>query len=323
MLLLLLACTDPKGGSDELEQIPEYDPELYLDLRKDYPDPPDGGVAIRSSVFEVPPYSEIIYCYFGTYDGPTVGVNFYQPLEAEMYSHHNQLKTTPVQKPEGSLEDCFYLDASMSEFVPIFEAVGIDAIEGATGNWLNLPEGIAVRMEENKHYVLDMHYINTTDKTLVVQNGANIGTIPEEEVEFFAGSGQFDSGPPEITPGEYTYSFDCEWKQDATILSLSSHMHGIGTEFYVDVVRKNGDIERVHSVPEWDQAVHPYFPVIDSFENGSFTVEEGDIFRTSCTWYNPTDEVIGFPAEMCTTAVVAYPLDEPISCIDGIYRNHE
>ena len=317
MLLLFLACADPKGAIDD--EAPEYDPETYIDLRKEYPAPPEGGLAIRSSIFEVPPYSEVIYCYFDTYDGPTVGVDFYQPLQADLYSHHNQLKTTPVEQPDGALEDCYYLDAIMSDFVPLFEAVGIDAIEGANGNWLNFPDGIAMRMEAQKKYIIDMHYINTTDKTLVVQNGANLGLVAEENVDYFAGSAQFDAGPPSITPGEYTDVFDCEWKQDVTVLSLSSHMHSAGTAFYVDHIKTDGTINRIHSVPEWDPAVHPYWPIIDSFDVGELEVEEGDIFRTTCEWYNPTDSILGFPTEMCTTAVVAYPLENPISCIDGVY----
>ena len=317
MLLLFLACTDPKPSTTE--ETPEYDPDIYMDLRKEYPNAPDRGLEIRTSVYEVAPYTEIINCYFGTYHGPTTGVDFYQPLEPDLYSHHSQLKSTPIQQPDGTLEDCSYLDASMSDFVPLFEAVGIEAQEGANGNWLNFPEGIAMRLEEEKQYVIDMHYINTSDKILVVQNGANLGLMPDDEVDFYAGSAQFDSGPPEITPGDYTDSFDCEWHQDATVLSISAHMHSAGTAFYIDHIKTDGTIKRIHSIPEWDPSVHPYFPIIDSYDPGELEVEEGDIFRTTCDWYNPTDGVLGFPAEMCTTAVVAYPLDNPISCIDGVY----
>jgi hypothetical protein len=317
MFLLFLACTEPETSSSS--ETPEYDPALYIDLRKDYPDPPDGGLAIRSSVFEIPPYSENIYCYFGTYDGPTTGVNFYQPLQGDLYSHHNQLKTTPVQQPDGTLEDCSYLGASMSDFVPLFEAVGIEAVEGANGNWLNFPDGIAMRLEEQKEYVIDMHYINTSDKILVVQNGANLGLLADEEIDHYASSAQFDSGPPQITPGDYIDVFDCEWHQDATILSISAHMHSAGTAFYIDHIKTDGTIKRIHSIPEWDAAVYPYFPIIDSYDIGELEVEEGDIFRTTCEWYNPTEHILSFPAEMCTTAVVAYPLDNPISCIDGVY----
>lgn len=29
---------------------------------------------------------------------------------------------------------------------------------------------------------------------------------------------------------------------------------------------------------------------------------EGDLLRTHCTWFNPQEEPLGFPDEMCTTS---------------------
>ena len=321
--LVFWSCTNWNGSDTEFDlthktQL-EPDPDSYIDLRQDYPDPPDGGLQILSPVFEVPPYSEVIYCYFGTYSGPDTGVNFYQVLEPSRFSHHNQLKTTPISQPDGTLEDCFYLNAVMSDFVPIFEAVGIDAQADATGNWLNFPEGVAMSLPSQTQYILDMHFINTTDKTLIVQSGANLGFVPLDEIDHLAGAAQFDSGPLTIPPGDFTDSFDCEWKQESTILSISSHMHGLGKTFYIDHIKADGTSNRIYGIDDWDGGVDPYFPEIHSYEPEEFIVEEGDIFRTTCSWNNPTDQDLEFPAEMCTTAVVLYPLTKPISCIDGVY----
>lgn len=318
MFWLLLACTDTQKKNTEQW---DYDPEFYIDLRKDVPEPPENGLTIASPIFEIPPYTEIIYCYFDSYKGETTGVNFMQVFEADNYAHHNQLKIATTNIEDGTLLDCNYLDngTSMSDFVPLFEAVGVDASVDAQGNWLQFPEGIATRLNAGQKWVLEMHYLNTSDKIAVVNSAVNLGFLPAEDVESWAGSAQFDSGPPQVHPGIDTDTFDCEWPEPVTVLSLSGHMHSTGTKFSVEHIKTDGSSKEIYAVNEWDGGYHPYFPVILNFHPGELEVEPGDIFRTHCEWNNPTDQILTFPAEMCTTAVVAYPLNNPISCIDGVY----
>ena len=313
------------GCQADKESTPDYDPEFYIDARQQFPAPPDGGIQIESPPFEVPPYSEVIYCYFGQYDGPTVGIDYMEVFQADAFSHHNQLKVSNSDFVDGELVDCNYLadGSEMADFVPLFEAAGIEAYEGMSGNWLNLPDGIAMKLRQNQKWVLEMHYVNSTGKTLIANNAVNLGVLPKQELEFYAGSAQFDAGPPAIEPGFHEDVFDCEWPYDVTVLSLSGHMHSTGLRFWVEHVQKDGTTTEIYRVEEWDGGVHPYFPVITNLDVGELEVEEGDIFRTYCEWDNPTDQVLGFPAEMCTTAVVSYPMDKPLSCIDGVFMEIE
>lgn len=324
MFWILLGCTDPKPTEQDTSTAPEYDPAIYLDLRVEVPPAPEGGIEIRTPIIEVQPYTEVILCYFGHYEGPTVGIDFMQTYQSNEFSHHNQLKISTAFEPDGTLVDCNYLASgvSMSEFVPMFEAVGVtglDSQDNPNVNWLNYPEGVATKLKSGQKWVLEMHYINTTDKIAIVNNGVNLGVVPENEVRHFAGSAQFDSGPPQIQPGIDDDSFDCKWRESVTVLSLSGHMHSTGTKFSVEHIKQDGSRSIIYDIPEWDGSVQPYFPTIITFEPGELEVEQGDIFRTYCEWNNPTNDVLTFPTEMCTTAVVAYPLDKPLSCIDGVY----
>lgn len=327
LLVLSLACSEPATKG-----VPVGDPAGdtasaeggVLDLRKEFPPAPEGGIEIRSPDFEVPPYTESLKCYYGTYEGPTVGATFMQPLQSDQYSHHNQLKAVPDDEdwPEGTLIDCED-GGDMSRYVPLFEAVGIEVDEEtAAGNWLDLPPGVAMKLKAGQKWVLDIHHINPTDKTLLVNNGVNIDFIPEDEVTAWAGSIQFDAGPPDIPPGETVEAqFSCDFLDDVHVLSMLGHMHARGTSYAVDLLREGADPERVYEVPEWDGGYHPYYPYIKNWAPGAFPVSTGDALRTRCVWDNYTDTHLGFPEEMCTTVLVVYPLESPLICIDGEYRD--
>ncbi len=326
ILALALGCTHPVYGDGKTRTDRPTDDtgedSAYLDLTKEFPPAPDGGIEIRTPVFEVPPYTELLKCYYGTYYGPTVGVRFMQPLQADQFSHHNQLKTVPDDEewPDETLIDCEEA-ADMSVYVPLFEAVGIEASpDTADGNWLNLPEGVAMRLKGGQKWVLDIHYINTTEKTLLVNNGVNLAYIDEDEVESWASSIQFDAGPPDIPPGEeVSTTFQCEFPHEGHLLSMLGHMHARGTRYRVDHIGTDGARENVYDL-EWDGGYHPYYPHIETYAPGAFPVGPGEALETTCDWYNYTDTHLGFPEEMCTTVLVMYPLDHPLICIDGEYR---
>ncbi len=319
-VLLLLGCVAPDGGAGD--DTASDDTSGVLDLTLDFPAAPDGGIEIRTPDFEIPPNTEALRCYFGTYTGPTVGVTFMQPLDAEQYSHHNQLKAVyDDEYADGELIDC-QTSGQMSDYVPLFESVGIEpGPDTAGGNWLDLPDGVAMKLQEGQRWVLDMHYINTSNETLRVNNGVNLDYIEVDEVDAWASSIQFDSGPLDIPAGgAYTREFDCPFDRDANVLSVLGHMHSRGTAYAIDYTDAGGATERIYEVPEWDGGWHPYYPVLQSYAPGAFPVLEGETFTTACSWFNEEDRALGFPDEMCTTVVVLYPLEEPLLCGDGVYR---
>ncbi|MFN7143208.1 MAG: hypothetical protein ACK4YP_05485 [Myxococcota bacterium] len=321
LLALLVAC----DGSDVVDVGEDSAGETgdVLDLTVEFVAAPDGGIEIRTPVFEVPPYTEALRCYFGTYTGPTVGVTFMQPLQAELYSHHNQLKAVYDDTyADGELIDC-QTSGEMSEYVPLFESVGIEpGPETAGGNWLDLPDGVAMKLVDGQRWVLDMHYINPTDQTLRVNNGVNLDYIEVDEVEGWASSVQFDSGPLDIPASSaYSVTFDCPFDRDATVLSVLGHMHSRGTSYAVDYTDLGGATERIYEVPEWDGDWHPYYPQLQNYAPGEFSVREGETFTTTCSWFNDEDRDLVFPDEMCTTVVVMYPLEEPLACNAGVYQD--
>jgi len=287
-----------------------------LDLRPTFPDAPEGGIEIRAPYIEVPPFSQAFWCYWGTYTGPTVGVTHFAPMQSDDYQHHNLLRAVMGEgEADGSMDICPESD-SMFDYAPLIDAAGVEPAPGIK-NWLDLPDGVAMKLRNNQKWVLDMHYINPTGCTLLVQNAVNIGTVAAESVEQWASSLRMDGGIIELPPQQDTsLEFDCEWPSNQNVLSIGSHMHEYGSHYGVDHIRENGSSERIYEVDPWQEEYRD-FPVLVNFSDGGLAVQQGERFRTSCNWSNPTDETVGFPNEMCTTIVVSYPLEEPLTCMLG------
>ena len=218
---------------------------------------------------------------------------------------------------------------NMPVYSPLFEAVGIEMSGGvppATDpfgglNWIDVPEGIAFPLQRGQRWVLDLHYINPSDKPMLVNTGFNVGTIPENEVTAWASTLQFDAGAIDLPPGDSEVSFRCPWEEDLTVLSIMGHMHEFGTYYRVDWNKENGDVEQVYEVPEWTTE-HKEWPQLTYHAPGTMEVKAGEEFTTVCKWNNPTDAVLPYPAEMCTTLVVVYPLTKPLTCVLGTYEDY-
>ena len=155
----------------------------------------------------------------------------------------------------------------------------------------------------------------------LVNTGFNVGTIPEEEVVHWASTLQFDGGLIDLEPGDSDMSFDCPWEEDFTVLSIMGHMHDFGTYYGVEWNKNNGSDELVYEVQDWTPD-HKDYPKITYYNPGAIDVKAGEKFTTHCEWNNPTDEVLPNPAEMCTTVIVAYPMEKPLTCVQGEYIDY-
>ena len=108
-------------------------------------------------------------------------------------------------------------------------------------------------------------------------------------------------------------SLECTFEEDLTFLYLLGHMHEWGASFALDHHRLDGTTERIYEIGTWDVLFRDLAPVT-YFEPGEFSVKAGESFTTHCDWFNDTDEVLGFPAEMCVSTGIVYPQTVPIIC---------
>lgn len=319
---VLAACQDPAASNPQ-----DTDTEsAYVDYSIELPEPPEGGYQVASTVLEIPPLSEVSLCVFGTYDGPTTGVNYMTPFSPAGITHHALLMAVNDDTyADGEVIDCLDRDETgMAAYTPLFDAVGFDTVGGEPFeidpygglNWINLPEGVAFRMASGQRWALELHYINVEDRPALVNSGFNLGLVAEEDVEGWASTVHLHAQDLDLQPGYSEKIFDCEWLEEVSILSVMGHMHNYGAYYGVEWNKEDGQTERIYEVPEWQPSFRDY-PKLLSFEPGELVVKPGESFRTHCAWENPTDDVLAHPAEMCTTGLVAYPLENPILCVEG------
>lgn len=309
-LLLLVACgcqtTDPVGDAADGP----------VDLRVDFPDPPAGGLQLLSEPMVIPAGSERIFCLLTTYEGANAGINSQVSIQSE-FGHHAVLNATNASYDvyqDGELVDCTEGDAlPMSEMEPLFfGAPDPDQIVG--GVYQNeLPAGMGARLLSGTRLVLESHYVNTSTDDILVQDAFNLGLIPEAEVETWAAPFLLLDSDFELAPGvDTTVSFDCPMSGELNLLYLGPHMHEWGTAFSLDYTRDD-QTTRLFDLPVWDPSWRD-LPPTNFYDPGEFTVEEGDVFTTSCTWFNTTDLPMVLPQEMCVTFGMVYPAKVPVIC---------
>jgi len=287
-----------------------------VDHRVEFESASDGQYFIEVPTMVVPPGQEIFFCYYGTYEGPDAGVVGFRPGAAEGFLHHTLLKRVDNDEfPDEHLMDCSAVELQWPPKPVLFESVGASA-----SGWINLPDGIAFKLSSGQRWVADVHYVNTSPDTICMNTAYYLDLIPEAEVDSYAAAFNLDAGGFELQPGEEsTESFSCEWEQDVSILSLAGHMHEHGRVFDILHHSEGASPESVYRVDEWQPDFQSGAPV-SNFDFGEFEVLEGEALETVCTWFNESDHSLSYPDEMCTTFGVAYPLEDPLYCDNGVFN---
>ena len=304
---LLLACgADPADSADALNA---------TDLRFDVPAMPTGGLQWVMPEALIEPYTDTMACYVDSYQGETVGVSAIETYQAQGYGHHVLFWTGEVDPdlyPDGSVFDCTD-PRTMSAFLPFFIVQPDREADGATIASAKLPEGMGIGLDSGTRFIIQMHYLNTTGETLRVRDVVNFSVMPESSVEVWAAPWGHGITSMPLPPGEETtIAFDCDWPSDVNLLNVFGHMHQYGTKLSLDHTNEAGT-SRLYDVPTWT-AEYSDTPPATNFDLPGYPVKAGDVFRTSCTWFNDTDRTLDYPDEMCATTGIAYPSRVSMYC---------
>lgn len=309
--MLALACRP------EVEECDDTGQEDSLDMRVDFP-PPENGVQFVMPDLVLGPYEEKMYCYYDVFEGPTSGILGMLPMYSRYYGHHVFLKGVDEQDetPAGSLVDCTEGETDNMSESTFIQAVHNDFPQG-DGNWLNLLPGYAFRLEQGQRVKLDVHFINPTDQTLLINAAVNLELTPEDQVDVWVGGFDLNLVEFSLPPAQETsISFDCELPEGSAVLSLGGHMHENGARYLVEHV--SGDSVRpILELNEWDES-YRYSPPLRMYWPWEVVMEAGDVIRTTCSWLNLGEQPLSFPDEMCTTFGVATGLNSGFLCEDGV-----
>jgi hypothetical protein len=277
----------------------------------DYPLEGDGLTFVGPDLV-IEPGVEKQYCMFGTYTGVDVGVRAYASHQSSIGHHFILMGTTAPASayPDGTVVDCTDPTDLMTSFDPLI--VPEPVAQGETA--IELPEGIAVKLRQDQRWILQAHYVNTLPDPVRVQDVATVGFVPEDEVTTWAAAFALNNESFSLPPQqETTLSFDCSFDADLDVLYLTGHMHEWGQAFRMEAGTGTDGLSEVLTIPEWEREYRDS-PPLYRFEPGALRFAAGDTLRTTCTWFNDSDESLAFPKEMCTTAGMVYPSLTPIIC---------
>jgi hypothetical protein len=284
--------------------------DLRLDPA-DHPAPEDGLQFVGPDLV-IEPGVEKQYCMFGTYDGPDVGVSAYASHQSSIGHHFILMGTTAPASdfPDGTVVDCTDPTDLMTSFEPLI--VPEPVAQGQTS--ITLPDGIAVKLREGQRWLVQAHYVNTLPSPARVQDVATVRLVAEDAVDTWAAAFALNYESFSLPPQEETtLAFDCSFEQDLDVLYLTGHMHEWGQAFRMESGATPEALQEVLSIPEWRREYRDS-PPLTRFEEGALRFAAGDTLRTTCSWFNDTDEALTFPREMCTTAGMVYPSLTPLIC---------
>jgi hypothetical protein len=301
MLFLFLACSQDSSSIDE----------DVNDVRIDY-SVTDADLIFSPPDMIVEAYSDQTMCWYDTYNGDTVGITGGRFLQHPEYGHHVIVMRTNADEddvPDGTIIDCAEGNEMVQQEPFILPTEGLEP--GAAG--LTLPEGMANKFKGGERLMIQSHHINYTDKPILLNDRVELSTIPIEEVETFAAPLIHTSTSLEIGSAESTKAVECVFEEDLSFLYVFGHMHEYGTSIKIEYTKLDGSIETLYDLPVWDVEYRDN-PPITRYELEEMQVKAGESFTTTCSWNNTTDEILGFPEEMCVASAMVYPATVAMVC---------
>jgi hypothetical protein len=294
-----------------------------IDATPEVPELRDGAMRIETPPLEIGPYSDIIFCYIGSFpaDQGQLAIDWVAMYENPVYGHHIQFNglrsdSDTFDVPDGTLVDCTDPSQTMLATSQMVNMNRILDSEVGYGGEMVLPEGAAVPIEPGARWLFEVHLVNPTPRPATGKGVVDIRFVEAESVRDWVAPWVFNDSGFELPPGEQaTVEVDCTWPQDATVLSLLGHMHEMGLQHKVEMVTPDGQRTTIYDLPEWDLDWR-YQPVVEDFDGG-LDVPEGTRFITTCTFFNHGSHAVTFPDEMCVASGLFMPASQTIACDTG------
>jgi hypothetical protein len=259
------------------------DGRYVVDNRAAIPEPDPRYLDIVSPEVVIEPGEEKQLCYHQVSHGELAvrGLGTRQGR----YGHHISLMTSSEPKPEGTLEDC------------------TDAVENGKLLWFvlafePLPAGYAIDIPDGTPYLMQFHYINTTDEPMLVRDVARLLRADPATVTSWVSTLITTDLAFQLPPGKSTRSWDCTLAEPHRLMIVSGHMHELGTRFTLGLSNGGDPMQTVYQVDPWMDSFRDTAPTT-VYYGAPLELRAGSVLRTTCDWTNTGDQAVGYPVEMC------------------------
>ncbi len=311
---------------------------------KDYDNPDD------MKPFVLDPGGEEVLCENMT--SPNASDQYYIEYHAHLRTgtHHMITYasfTNPTVPPDGTVQPCGGNDPS---FHFIF---GSQAALGPEGGSLDVPlpgkvapedEGLAAKLPASTKLVVEMHYVNTGDRQLLIEGWTNVLYTSADQVKGILDPIYFIGGLGENTPGHSSETITAagcglsDAQGDSLrIVGMTGHTHAMSTEFRAYVDRQtptdgSSPHQLVYQSYNWQEPLNAEFNSVkknqplgsisggDGAVSGDLLLQRGDTLSWECDVNNTLDTSLRFAneaykAEMCNVFGFVTPgTGQPWTC---------
>lgn len=319
LALLLVAC----GGQGD-----DGDDEGIRDMVVSLPDP-DFGYQVATEPFVVDPGEEVEMCdvvrvsaadseqlaWFNNFESLTSEGTHHMNVWAGRFSVGDAISEGGskllLQGHDVGQYDCEELGGMMEQGAQVFYPSQRPHQRGG------FPEGVGYPIPVPMVFVMNHHYINTTDRPVRVNAVLNMHRVAEDDVEHVAG---FVWGrDPEIELPARSRKIEggfCRFTRDLNMVAISSHTHERGACFTMNLY--DGQQDQLEEEPffvnqDWEAPPIQFMTKQDWTGGAAVPMAEGDGISFGCHYVNREDRTVedGPSArdEMCIFVALVYPAE--------------
>jgi hypothetical protein len=273
--------------------------------------PPAGYTRFEPQPIDMEAGEEVVYCQFvappAEADVDIIDITGEQGFPG----HHAILFATSANEPVGTSRPCTDQDQVDQKLLG-----GVGG-EGASDAF---PEGAVIRLKKGQSLVMNVHYLNTSDKKVTGHSRLDVKFAPPSpdrpQASFFTnGTYQFALAPH----SESTAEAKCVLAHDVQFLDFANHMHDLGVDIDTKLIHADGTVELLQRDESWQYEWQFNPPRKQWSVAAPRVMKAGDTLHTTCSWKNTTAEMITFPREMCIS--VGFILsDKDVNCVDGAWH---
>ncbi len=187
--------------------------------------------------------------------------------------------------------------------------------EGTDGTFLDLAEGLAIKIPQGKQLLIQAHYINTSGEAMTATDTMEIHTVDPSTVKAYASDFVVFDESFEIQPNSAEESMmTCEVPEDVQLSMLLGHMHEQGASYKLETVDAEGNAQETLYEEDWNAAYASHPPIQRYTMEDPLVLKAGTRLRQTCKWNNTTPELLLFPTEMCIGFGYYFPGTSRLMC---------
>jgi hypothetical protein len=225
--------------------------------------------------------------------------------------HHAVLYTTTEVQPVGTTRDFSNADQMDIHLV--------GGIGGEGGEAVKLPPGVVFRVPKGRALVVQTHYLNTGDTSLVGRSRIDVkfgDPAPTDKIASF-----FVSSAKQLSIAAHADAekdVTCVLQRDLPMLMITNHMHEIGVSIRTTLTPPGGSARVLKDDPSWNPEWTFNPDYTSTTADAPMILAKGSTITTHCKWHNPSDKAYGQPDEMCI--FLGFFLgDKDATCLEGTW----